>query len=363
MDIQHEIDKDNMLGVIKDSSEQLVAGLELGKDIKLDKRYDAAVLSGMGGSALVGELLQIYLNGQFHTPPHQRRDPSPSYADASAGRQEGTNPVKIYINRSYNLPPESYEPGCLNIISSYSGNTEETLSCLDEALKNNLNCLGIGSGGELADVCREKNIPFVEMPVPSPTFQPRCATGYSFSALLQVFANSGLTTLNAEIFKNAAEKIKADINVFSALGEDVAKKLANKTPVVYAPVQFKALAMIWKIMFNENTKTPAFWNFFPELSHNEMVGFTEPQGPFYFLLLRDKNDHPKNLKRLEITGNIFKEYGIESTVIDIPEGEIVYRIFAALQIGSFTSYHLALNYGIDPTPVEMVEKLKKMLST
>jgi len=344
MDIQHEIDKDNMFEVINNTPDQLVTGLELGKDIKLDKKYDSVVLSGMGGSALVGELLKIYLSDGFKVPSTQF-------------------PVKIHINRSYSLPPESFEPNCLNIISSYSGNTEETLSSFDEALKNNLDCLGMGSGGRLQEICKEKNVPFLAMPIPSPSFQPRCATGYGFSALLQLFANSGILTLKTENFKNAAEKIKADINVFSTLGSDIAKKITNKTPVVYAPIKFKALALIWKIMFNENAKTPALWNFFPELSHNEMVGFTNPQAAFYFLMLRDKNDIPDNLKRLEITVNIFKEYGIDSTVVDIPGGDIIYRIFSVLQIGSFVSYHLALLYGTDPTPVEMVEKLKKMLAS
>lgn len=349
MDLQHEIDKDDMLEVIKNIPDQLIEGLELGKNIKLDKKFDSVVLSGMGGSALVAELLQIYLY-------ENATSPSPLLG------KEGINtPVKIHINRSYILPPEAYESNCLNIISSYSGNTEETLSCFDEALKNNLACLGMGSGGKLKEICQEKKVPFLSMPVPSPTFQPRCATGYGFSALLQVFSNSGILTLDTDNFKNAAEKIKADLGVFSTLGTDIAKKLSGKTPVVYAPNKYKALAMIWKIMFNENAKTPAFWNYFPELSHNEMVGFTEPQGPFYFIMLRDKNDHPQNLKRLEITVNIFKEYGFDSTVIDIPEGNIIYRIFATLQIGNFVSYQTALNYGIDPTPVEMVEKLKKML--
>ena len=340
MDLQHEIDKDNMLGVINSSPDQLTEGLILGKDIKIDKKFDSVVLSGMGGSALVAELLRIYLNDLKNT----------------------AQAVRIYINRSYSLPKVSYAPNCLNIISSYSGNTEETLSSFDEALKNNLNCLGMGSGGKLKEVCQEKKIPFLEMPVPSSTFQPRCATGYGFSALLQLFAATGVLTLEKEDLKNAAEKIKADLNVFSTLGKDVAKKLIGKTPVIYAPEKFKALARIWKIMFNENAKTPAFWNYLPELSHNEMVGFTNPQSQFHFIMLRDKNDFPQNLKRLEMTVAIFKEYGIDSTVIDIPEGEIIYRIFATLQIGNYVSYQLALNYGIDPTPVAMVEKLKKMLA-
>jgi glucose/mannose-6-phosphate isomerase len=329
-----EIDKENLIETIRQAPEQLTAGLELSKDLKLDKKYNSVVLSGMGGSALVAELLNIYLDK-----------------------------FQIEINRSYSLPQKSYDPDCLNIISSYSGNTEETLSCFEEALKNNLSCLGIASSGRVEEICREKKIPFIRMPKPNPDFQPRFATGYSFAALLNLMANNGMLALDSGIFPPTTKKIKSDLKVLENLGQEIAKKIQGKTPVVYAPVKYRSLAMIWKIMFNENSKTPAFWNFFPELSHNEMVGFTKPQANFYFVMLRDKNDHPQNLKRLEITMNLFKEYGIESVVVDIPEGDPLYRIFATLQIGSFTSYYLALAYEIDPTPVEMVEKLKSLLAS
>lgn len=347
MDLQHEIDKENLIEVIRNAPDQLPAGLELSKDIKLDKKFDSIVLSGMGGSALVGELLQIYLDDLRITTPN--RSPGQAYD------------LRLYINKSYSLPKLSYKPDCLNIVSSYSGNTEETLSSFEEALKNNLLCLGIASGGKVVEICQEKNIPLILMPKPNPDFQPRLATGYSFAALLNFLANNGLITLEAGVFEQAAEKIKSDMQVLENLGQDIAKKILGKTPVIYAPVKYRSLAMIWKIMFNENTKTPAFWNYFPELSHNEMVGFTKPQGKFHFIMLRDKNDHPQNLKRLDITVNLFQEYGIESSLIDIPEGDIIYRMFSTLQVGSFTSYHLAMLYGIDPTPVEMVEKLKKLL--
>jgi len=119
--------------------------------------------------------------------------------------------------------------------------------------------------------------------------------------------------------------------------------------------------MIWKIMFNENSKTPAFWNFYPELNHNEMVGFTKLQGKFHVINLRDKNDHPRNLKRIEVTPDILKDYGVETTMVEMPEDGMLYRIFATLQIGCWASYYLALKYEIDPTPVAMVEELKEKL--
>ena len=161
--------------------------------------------------------------------------------------------------------------------------------------------------------------------------------------------------------KKRRNKLKENAEEFEEQGKKIAEELLGKTPVVYGSTKFKSLAMIWKIMFNENAKTPAFWNFFPELNHNEMVGFTKPQGKFQLVILRDQNDHPRNLKRIEITTDILKNYGVDSTIVDMPEDGMLYRIFATLQIGCWASYYLALKYEIDPTPVEMVEELKEKL--
>lgn len=350
MDPQNEIDKSNLLETIKKIPDQLVEGIDLAKEVTVKGDVRSIVLSGMGGSALVGELLRMYLDDQSKVKSQKH----------TLGNDRGSK-VKVDINRTYNLPGESYDENCLNIISSYSGNTEETLSCFSEALANNLKCLGVASGGKVLEICKEQRIPYILMPKPYPTFQPRTAFGYSFSALLKLFFNLGLINNPEKKLKEASVKIKSDLAIFLNLGKDIAKKIQGKTPIIYAPNGLKYLAMIWKIMLNENAKTPAFWNYFPELNHNEMVGFTQPQGNFHPIMLRDKNDHPQNLKRIEKTEQILKENNIDSIIIEIPEGEMIYRIFSTLQIGCFASYYLALSYEIDPTPVEMVERFKKML--
>lgn len=187
-------------------------------------------------------------------------------------------------------------------------------------------------------------------------------TAYNFAAVFRVLINSGMIEDKTSDFMTCAEKLKGEADNFRKKGEEISVQLANLTPIVYASTKFKSLAMIWKIMFNENAKTPTFWNFFPELNHNEMVGFTKPQGKFHIVSLRDNNDHPRNLKRIEATSSILEDYGVDSTIVDMPEGEMIYRIFATLQIGCWASYYLALQYQTDPTPVEMVEKLKELLT-
>lgn len=338
--MQNKIDKENLYGVIEKMPEQLVEGLEIAKDVKVEGDFKSITISGMGGSALPANILRIYLNDLFYQNP------------------KANNRFAVFQNRFYNLPPEAHH-NSLNIISSYSGNTEETISSFEEALKNSLTCVGIASGGKVLEMCKSNNIPCVLMPG---GIQPRMANGYNFAAIFRILSNSGMVEDKSKDFQKSSELLKENLEDFRKKGEEIAKVIKGKTPVIYSSTKFKSLAMIWKIMFNENSKTPAFWNYFPELNHNEMLGFTNPQGNFHFLMLRDQNDHPRNLKRVEVTSNILKDYGMESTIIDMPEGDILFRIFATLQIGCWASYYLALEYSVDPTPVEMVEKLKDLLT-
>jgi glucose/mannose-6-phosphate isomerase len=188
------------------------------------------------------------------------------------------------------------------------------------------------------------------------------ALACNFAAVFQALVNSGMIEDKKKEFEQAVIKLKDSGQIFEELGKKIAEEVAGKTPIVYSSTKFKSLAMIWKIMFNENAKTPAFWNFFPELNHNEMIGFTNPQGKFHLIILRDRQVDPRILKRMEITSGILKKYGVDSTTVDMPEDGILFRIFATLQIGCWASYYLALKYEIDPTPVDMVEELKVQLT-
>jgi glucose/mannose-6-phosphate isomerase len=144
-------------------------------------------------------------------------------------------------------------------------------------------------------------------------------------------------------------------------GKNLAQKLTNKIPIIYASDKFKDIAKIWKIKFNENSKTQAFWNYFPELNHNEMVGFTNLQGNFHIIILKDKEDHPRIQKRMAIITDLLKKKGIEVATIDVLGEDLLTKIFSTLMLGDWASYYLALEYGIDPTPVEIVEDFKKKM--
>lgn len=334
-------DKSNMRKAILTAPSQFQEGFALAKNIKIDKNFNKIMISGMGGSALPGDILKTYQNNLL--------------------TKNNTHAIlKIYQNRFYKLPREAYD-NCLNIICSHSGNTEETITSFQEALDNNLPCVGISAGGKIEEMCQKNNITHIKLPLPFEHFQPRMATGHFVSVIIQLLINTEkLPNITEDILKSA-ENLISTIPELERQGEDLAKKLVGKTPVIYSSVEFKPLSLIWKIKLNENSKVPAFWNVFPELNHNEFVGFTNPQANYFIIMLRNAEGHPRNLKRYDITTKFLQKKGIEIEIIDIPQGEIMYRLFASLTLCDWTSYYLALEYGIDPTPVKMVEDLKKKL--
>lgn len=335
------IDTKNLRRVILHTADQFAEGCDVAKDISVDKQFSRIMVSGMGGSALPANVLRIYIND-------------------IATQYDGYEKVDVYQNRFYELPPEAYND-CLNIICSHSGNTEETISSFEEALANNLSCVGISAGGIVEKMCKENDVPHVKLPIPYEDFQPRMATGHFVSVITQILVNADKLPQEAIKIDAVAKKLQENIVSLEEQGKNIAGRLVGKTPVVYASTKFKSLAMIWKIKINENAKTPAFWNYFPELNHNEFVGFTNPQTQFRILMLRDSKDHPRNLLRYDVTARFLEKKGVETEIIDMPEGDILYRIFATIALSDWMSYYLALAYKQDPTPVDMVEDLKKAL--
>lgn len=333
------IDKENLRQVIIDFPKQIKDGLELAKDINISGDFRSLVVSGMGGSALPANILRIYLNDLYFRNPEKNRR------------------LAVFQNRSYSLPPEAFD-NCLNFFASYSGNTEETLSSLEEGIKSDLPMVGFASGGKVAEICASNNIPCALIPS---GIQPRYATGYFFASMFKILSNAGIIEDQTDDLIKLSSQLEKEVFLLEKRGRNIADKLIGKTPVIYASAKFKSLAMIWKIKINENAKTPAFWNFYPELNHNEMVGYSLPQGKFHVITLLDKNDHPQNIKRMKITAELLRERGIETTFIEMENDNIFNAIFSTLLLGDWAAYYLALAYEQDPTPVAMVEDLKRKL--
>ena len=336
----HPLDTQDFHSMITESPAQFATGFSLAKDARVEGTFTGICVSGMGGSALPVDVLRILLNDV-------------------AKRHQVVVPA-LYQNRNYGMP-QGIPTNTLYILSSYSGKTEETLETLEEVIAAGLPAIGMSAGGVLEARCKEAGIPHIKLPIPSEGFQPRMGTGFFISALLEICINHGMLPDIREEVLHDASLVASQIEEIEKEGEALSQKVVGKTPVIYAPDQLRGLAMVWKIKMNENAKTPAFWNYFPELNHNEMVGFTLPQGAFLVIMLRDREDHPRNQKRFALTAELLREKGVEVEILDIKGESVFNRVLMSIALGDFTSYFLALAYGQDPTPVDMVEKFKKLL--
>ncbi len=342
LEITQNADPSHFRKMLLEAPGQFRVGFDLGKSVSISGSYTSIEISGMGGSALPGNLLRVYLAEHFR-------------------QFNGKHPIAIYQNRFYGLPHEAYQKGCLNFICSYSGNTEETVAAFKEAIENKLPSIGISAGGAIEELCQKYDIPHIKLPIPFENFQPRVGTGYFFGAIFGVLAQLGMVMDTCDDIAREAESLSLEMAHLEERGKCIAEKIAGKTPIVYSDTRYKSVAMIWKIKMNENAKTPAFWNFFPELNHNEMVGFTNPQGKFFLIMLLDSEGSPQMRKRFRVTAQILESRGISSETIDMGKGSVFTKMFRMIFLGDWASYHLALRYGVDPTPVDMVEELKRML--
>lgn len=339
----HSLDQSDLRQMILDGPDQFKTGFDLARGVKIPGTFKSVMISGMGGSALPGNLFRIYLGDL-----------------ARRGKLiDGKRPA-IFQNRFYALPHEAYDE-CLNFICSYSGNTEETVASFQEVIDKKLPAIALSAGGKIEAMAKEHGVSHVKLPLPSEHFQPRMGTGYFWSVMFQILVNQGLVPDVTEEILEEAAGVKALLPKLEADGQKLAAKLKGKTPVIYASTRFKSVAMVWKIKLNENAKTPAFWNFFPELNHNEMVGWTLPQGKFIVLMLRDPDDLAQLNKRYDVTAELLRKQGVEVEILDMEGGSVYSKVFTSIALGDFASYFLALEYGQDPTPVAIVEELKKLL--
>jgi len=325
----NEIDKENMEEILDDFPNQIKKGVELCGDLKVDKPIDKIILIGMGGSALAGEILKCYLKQELKIP--------------------------LIMMKTYSLP-KFVDKKTLVIASSYSGDTEETVYAYREAVRKFIPTIAIASGGKLEELAKINKTPFIKLPG---NIQPRLTIGYSFFALLKLFENSGFIESKKQDTKRTEKALKKPM--FKEIAKKLAEKLKDKIPIIYASDDMAAVAYKWKIDINENSKTHAFYNTIPEMNHNELVGYTNIKGDYHVIIIKNDEDFERIKRRIKINKNIIKEKNVEVTEVEIKGDCFLTKLFSAIYIGDWVSYYLALNYNQDPTPVNIVEDLKRKL--
>lgn len=326
---------------------------ELGNEDKL-LRAERVVVGGMGGSHLAADSIR----GAYPAMP-------------------------IHVWSDYGLPAHE---GLLNkalcIASSYSGNTEETIDFAEQARKRGLPIAVIATGGELLAFAKNNGLPYVE--IPDTRIQPRVAIGYSTIALALVLERAlGVPHLLKDVAAIAGKIKPAELR---EAGGSLAQAMAGRIPVIYASEANRAVAYVWKITFNETGKTPAFYNIFPELNHNELAGFGgKNTAGFHAIFLTDSSDNAHIQKRMLITEELYREHGVATSIISLDElvnGEgrqaeasslkgvvptapepatSLEKAFAAIIVSMWAALATAKANGSDPEPVAIVESLKKRL--
>jgi glucose/mannose-6-phosphate isomerase len=267
------------------------------------------------------------------------------------------------IARNYDIP-EYVGPETLFIASSYSGNTEETLSALAQAEEKGAQVVVIAAGGKLAAQAKEKNYPLFEIPA---GIQPRMATFYFVNAFCHIIKPLAVAVADMDELARVGQWLKAEIanwggevTLANNVAKQLATQLAGKTVIMYAGPKLFPAANKWKICMNENAKNTAWVNQYPEFNHNEFVGWSSHpiEKPFGVVEIRSTLEHPRVQKRFEISERLLSGMRPHPIVVT-PKGETLLEQLAwSFALGDFVSIYLAILNGVNPTPVDLVEKLK-----
>ena len=335
-------DPHGALAIAVQEWQQLESDVAIIDDIHDGRPLERIVLAGMGGSALAGLVLKDWLSALL--------------------------PVPFEIVRDYNLPGYVNDH-TLVIANSYSGNTEETLSCLQQARDRFAQVGAIASGGKLVEVAEHQSIAHVMLPT---GVQPRMAMFAHLRALVVLLVHFGVVPAGAiEEVSAAAGWLKEESRTWlpdSPTAQNEAKQLAllavGKTPVVYSGMKTGSVAYKWKISWNETAKNMAFWNQYSEFNHNEFMGWTSHpiEKPFAVFDIVSNLEHPQILRRFDISDRLLSGKRPHAHRVTLKGDTLLQQLLWGCLLGEFVSIYGAILNGVDPVPVPLIEKLKQELA-
>ncbi|HVF54351.1 MAG TPA: bifunctional phosphoglucose/phosphomannose isomerase [Actinomycetota bacterium] len=343
-----EVDSQDVLGAVERFADQIREGWRIGAattGLPDGTGVDSIVVLGMGGSGVSGDVAAAVLEPRLLVP--------------------------FRVVKSYGPLPEWVGRNTLVFAVSYSGNTEETLEALEVAHSRGARIVTVSSGGALADKAREYGLAHVAVP---PGQQPRASLGYLTLPILAVLEAVGIAA-------GLEEEVDEAVAVLSAAAEDcvrtnegssnpakeLAQRLVGKVPVVYGGSGLGATAaQRFKCDINEYGKALAFWNYFPELNHNEIVGWTDvtPDAPAQFVLvkLRDPDEHPRIALRFDVTEELIGASFSDIVEVRAEGRSPLARLLYLIYVTQLAAIYIALAKGVDPGPVEVIENLKAELA-
>ncbi len=340
------VDKSNILKLLTDFPKQCQDAKQIGEKFRVESGYrniKKIVITGMGGSAISGDLLRVYLKNRITVP--------------------------FIVNRDSNLPA-FIDNETLIFVNSYSGNTEETINAYQDAVKNKAKVIVITSGGKLKTFSEQNNNSCLLIPQ---GLLPRTSLGYLFFPMMMILNKIGILKNNNEAISetlNLLENLSEEMNPERQTSHNYAKQLAlrlyKRVPVIYgANEQNGIVALRWRNQFNENSKTFAVSNVFPELIHNEIVGWetlVDLTKNFYIIILKDEDTLLKIKRSIDITEEVIKDKVGAIEQIQSRGNSLLARLFSLIVLGDFVSVYLAILYDIDPTPIKAIDYLKNELT-
>jgi len=295
-------------------------------EIKLDKKRIKNILYlGMGGSAIAGDLLKDIFFKELTVP--------------------------VSVVRGYDTPAFCGKD-TLVVVSSYSGNTEETLSAVEQAANTGAQILAVTSGGKLMKVAQDNKWALITIP---PGLPPRQALGYLFFPLYHALGNLGIInkyTANLKSLvrftKDLAKRNKYPQAEGHVLSYGLARIIRNKVPIIYSTAPYlQTVSRRWQNQMQENGKSMAFANVLPEMNHNEIVGWeqdTKAMSEFVVIFLENEDPHPRIKKRMDLSKKIIKKRGVKVVEVYTAGKTILEKVFSLVVLGDWVSYYLALGY-------------------
>jgi len=345
LEVIGKLDKSNMRRLLLDFPQQYLRAGDLAVKFDLPCMSGSAkniVISGMGGSAIGGDLLRSLFSQIC--------------------------PVPIIVNRNYSVP-EFVDEDTLFIAISYSGNTEETIAAFGSAMEKRAKVISISGGGRLETLAKDAKTPHFS--IPERGIQPRCAFGYLFIPAVVFLSRLGFIPDQSSELKETVDllsRIAAKLAPDKPIEDNHAKQLAialyDKLPVIYASQDyFDVVAMRWKGQINENSKAMAFYNVIPEMNHNEIVGWGIPEDitrRCVVIILRS-DETPAIQKRMNITESLISAEDARIITVEAEGDSLLAKSLYLIYIGDFVSYYLAILNSVDPTPVERIGIFKSLL--
>lgn len=322
--------------LIQGFTAQLTRAIEIGEGAKIGKNkfpIRNVLISGLGGSGIGGTILSNVLRDDVAMP--------------------------IIVNKEYQIPAFVNE-NSLVIISSYSGNTEETLSALMQAFKKDAQIVCITSGGLVQEYAETNDIDYVLIDGGAP---PRSAFGQSFVQLLYIMYHLGLVEDGfKQYLQDAIVLLDTEEEAIKTQAKEIAQKLNGKIPVIYSDAKFEGVSIRFRQQINENSKMLCWHHVVPEMNHNELVGWREKNEKIAVVFIRNNHDFERNQERMEFTKEVVSQYASE--IVEIySKGEYdLVRCMYLIHITDWVSYYLAEIKGVDAVEVDVISKLKNKLA-